>query len=338
VRNEVKPAESVGRCVPRELSVATVAFAVALSGMTLATSARAEDSDEARTHFTAGVNLLKDPARPRYEEAYAEFKKAYALANSPKILGNIGLCAMKLERDAEAIEAYSRYLAEVPDLPPDERAQVERDIATLKATLAVVTVETRPAWATILDTRVVAHGESTTNTYGPITGRTDLRVRRGHHVFKARLDGGREVAWESDINGGESHVFEIPEARPGGAAAATEVKGPRPIPMSVYIAGGATIAFGVTTLITGLLAVDARSRFDTKNDGGDPAEAQDLRDSGTTLNTVSDVFLFGTLIGAGVTTFLYLTRPTVQAPSPAVGTRPPATTSAFLGRGLVVRF
>jgi hypothetical protein len=305
--------------------------------MTLTTSARAQDSDEARTHFTAGVNLLKDPARPRYEEAYAEFKKAYALANSPKILGNIGLCAMKLERDAEAIEAYTRYLTEVPDLPPDERAQVERDISTLKATLAVVTVETRPAWATILDTRVVAHGESTTNTYGPITGRTDLRVRRGHHVFKARLDGGREVAWESEINGGESHVFEIPEARVGGVeTVATDVKGPRPIPMAVYIAGGATIAFGVTTLITGLLAIDARSRFDTKNDGGDPAGAQDLRDSGTTLNTVSDVFLLGTLIGAGVTTVLYLTRPTVQAPAPTVGTTSP--TSVGLGRGLVVRF
>src|SRR5262245_33989950 len=79
----------------------------------------------ARARFTAGVNLLKDPEGPRYEEAYREFKAAYAASPSYKILGNLGLCAMKLERDEEAIAAYERYLKEGKDLDPAEVTQVK---------------------------------------------------------------------------------------------------------------------------------------------------------------------------------------------------------------------
>src|SRR5579885_3303968 len=73
-------------------------------------------TEEARTHFAAGVALLQDPKAPRYEEAYREFKAAYAASPSYKILGNLGLCAMKLERDEEAIVAYEKYLKEGKDL------------------------------------------------------------------------------------------------------------------------------------------------------------------------------------------------------------------------------
>ncbi len=86
-------------------------------------TASAEAKEQARLHFTAGVNLLQDPEKPRYEEAYTEFRQAYNLVKAPSILGNIGLCAMKLERDAEAIDAYTRYLAEVSELGATERSQ-----------------------------------------------------------------------------------------------------------------------------------------------------------------------------------------------------------------------
>src|SRR6476659_9259610 len=56
-------------------------------------------SDEARSHFFAGVALLQDPEGEKVEEAYREFKKAYEISGSPKILGNMGFCAMRLERD-----------------------------------------------------------------------------------------------------------------------------------------------------------------------------------------------------------------------------------------------
>jgi len=57
-------------------SVASAIFVAGLAGS--AGAADAPITDEARTHFSAGVNLLRDPDGARYEEAYREFKAAYA--------------------------------------------------------------------------------------------------------------------------------------------------------------------------------------------------------------------------------------------------------------------
>jgi hypothetical protein len=310
---------------------------LALALIAAAPSAWADDDPQAdaRVHFNAGVNLLQDPARPRYDEAYAEFKKAYSLVRSPKILGNLGLCAMKLERDGEAIDAYTRYLSEVPDLTPEEKAQVARDLDTLKATLATVSIESHPDGAAIRDTRIPVQGDDITNSYGTLAGRMELKLRRGHHVLKARLDDGREVAWEADIGGGESHVFELPElAPPEPPRRAPEAVAPaapptRPLGTPVYVAGGVTVALGIASLATGLVALDTRSTYDQKNSGDDPKAAEDLRGRGTTLNVVSDVLLIGTLIRAGVTTYLFLTRPSVSAGSASGMTRFSGTALRF---------
>src|SRR5687768_3790728 len=111
----------------------TVAFTCGMNLAPLTAHAQERISAEARAHFEAGVALLQDPDGARYEEAYREFVIAYEQSKSPRILGNVGLCAMKLERDAEAIEAYSRYVEEVPDIDPIERDQIRRDIITLKS-------------------------------------------------------------------------------------------------------------------------------------------------------------------------------------------------------------
>ncbi len=294
----------------------TLAIAFATSGASAAEPSTKAADEEARTHFSAGVNLLKDPARPRYDEAYIEFKKAYSLVSSPKILGNLGLCAMKLERDAEAIDAFTRYLSDVPDLPADERTQVERDLATLKATLATVSVDSKPTGLTLLDTRVPAHGEPVTNSYGPFTRRTDLSIRKGHHIFKGRFEGGREVTWEADITGGEANVFEAPGLPSTGATSSNPKIEPlperRPVPTSVFVTGGIAAALAIGSLVTGLVALDKRSSFDDRNDGYHAEAATELRDTGTTLNVVSDVLVVGTVIAAGVTTYLFVTRPSAS--------------------------
>lgn len=282
-----------------------------------------EQEEEARLHFAAGVNLVRDPARPRYEEAYAEFNKAYELTSSPKILGNIGLCAMKLERDSEAIDAYERFLAQVPEMPAEERLQIENDLATLKTTVARITIESKPPGAMLRDVRSPNTGDEVTNTYGPLKAATLLGLRRGHHTLRARWPDGSEAVWVADLNGGESHTFEPPvvtappPTAPAPAPVLAEVPreqtGPRPIPTSVYIAGGATLALGLGSLVTGIVALDRKSDFDAQNDGRSPARADDLRSAGTTLNVVTDVLLVSALIGAGVTAYLFVTRPTLTA-------------------------
>src|SRR4029077_20763786 len=111
---------------------------------------------------SAGVSLLQDPDGARYEDAYREFEAAYSASNSSKVLGNIGYCALKLERDGEAIESYTRYLRDVPDIDPAEAAQIGRDLATLRAGLVRVVMTIDVPNAAIVDKRLPVRGDSIT--------------------------------------------------------------------------------------------------------------------------------------------------------------------------------
>src|SRR4051794_15089908 len=152
-------------------------------------------SEEARSHFAAGVSLLQDPEGEKVEEAYRQFKTAYDLSGSPKILGNMGFCAMRLERDGEAIDAYSRYLREVADIDSEERAQIIRDLQTLTVGITRISLEASPPGAIIVDERVPVRGPHVTNTYGPVSGKLEIGVRPGHHIFTAKLAGYDPASW-----------------------------------------------------------------------------------------------------------------------------------------------
>jgi hypothetical protein len=296
------------------------------SAWLLTASAFAADvpiSEAARQHFKAGVNFMQDPDGARYEEAYREFKTAYAASPSWKILGNLGIAAMKLERDGEAIDAMEKYLNEGGDeLPADEREQFERDLSTLKASVVRVTLSSVPVGAVVTDERVPVQGAPVTNRYSLDGGPVELGFRAGHHRMVARLDGYEDAVWEFDAapGAGQSHVFELkPPAQvsPAAAAAPSEPMADsgteqmaRPVPTSVYIGLAATGAFTVGATVTGILALSAKSDFDDKN-GVDEAAAQDAHDSTETLNLVTDVLIAGAVVSAAVTTYLYLGRPEV---------------------------
>jgi hypothetical protein len=159
-------------------------------------------NEEAHRHFKAGVNLLQDPDGARYEDAYREFEAAYAASLSPKILGNIGYCALKLERDGESISAYTRYLQEVQDIDPIESAQIARDVATLRAGLVRVVLTVDASGATAIDKRLPVRGESITNLYGPASGRIEIGLRPGHHVIVLKTAGETIDSWEFDARPG----------------------------------------------------------------------------------------------------------------------------------------
>src|SRR6187549_2089823 len=122
-------------------------------------------TEAARQHFKAGVNLMQDPDGARYEEAYREFSAAYADSPSWKILGNLGIAAMKLERDGEAIASFEKYLQEgAAALTPEESAQFQRDLDTLKAGVVRLTIDVNEPGATIIDERVPVAGSPVRNS------------------------------------------------------------------------------------------------------------------------------------------------------------------------------
>lgn len=307
---------------------AVASLLCALLATSAAFAADAPISDEAKRHFAAGVNLLKDPEGARYEEAFREFKAAYAASPSYKILGNLGLTAMKLERDGEAIEAYGKYLTEGKDLDPAEKKQIETDLSTLKSGVVRVSVQINVEGASLQDQRVPSRGDRVTNLYGPVKGTIELGIRSGHHVMTARAPGYEDQVWEFDGSPStkETHTFTLtkkgdgavvpPPATTTAAPATTSAPPPpppkekvRPVPTSVYVAGGAAAVLIAGSAVTGMLALGKKSDFDKKNDGTDPDGAKSARDSGKSLNLVADVLLVGGLVAGGVTAYLYSSRP-----------------------------
>ncbi len=211
-----------------------VAIGVGLVVVGLALPAWAADvviSEEARAHFSAGVNLLQDPDGARYEEAYREFKEAYAKSPSWKILGNLGISAMKLERDSEAIAAIKQYLAEGGKrIDPEERAQFQRDLSTLESGVAQLVLQTEPPGATIEDERRPASGQPIQNSYAA-AGPLQIGVRPGRHRFTAKLAGRADAVWEVELSPRQqaSHTFTLAEVV-AAAPAAQPATAPAPPP------------------------------------------------------------------------------------------------------------
>jgi hypothetical protein len=299
-----------------------LALGAPLSALGAGPGGGAPISDDARAKFTAGVAFLTDPEGPRYEEAYRAFKTAYAESSSPKILGNLGLCAMKLERDDEAITAYEKYIAEMgSSLAKADLKQVTDDLATLKASVGHATVESDPPGAEIFDARIPVRGERVLNAYGTATQPTKLGLHQGAHQITARLEGYPEQTWDVEVIGGQEippHKFVFTkEAPPPTVVAPTVAPAPppvvttRPIPTSVWIGAGVTGVFTAATIVTGILAMSNHNDFENAATARDVNQQQNLKDSGQTKNLAADACLGGAAVAAVVTGVLYFTRPTV---------------------------
>ncbi len=255
-------------------------LAAAVTVLLVSTSAYAADvpiSEEAKAHFTAGVSLIQDPDGAKYEEAYREFKAAYAASPSWKILGNLGLSAMKLERDGEAIVAYRKYLAEGgAQIDADERAQCQRDLQTLEAGVSQLTLQSEPAGAVLEDERLPTTGSVVRNDYGPLNGVMTIGVHPGKHRLTVKLPGHQDAVWEVVVAPGQpqTHIFKL-----GAAGSAAPPPPPPPRPTSSFSAEapkdggsgmriGSYVALGVGVVGVGLgtfFAVSSKGKYDDAN-------------------------------------------------------------------------
>ena len=305
-----------------------LAWGCLCSALALPAVVHAQDvpiTDEAREHFSAGVSFMQDPDGARYEEAYREFRRAYELSPSWKILGNLGIAALRLERDGEAIEAFRKYLTEGgTNVDGAERTQFERDLATLESSVVRVKLSVTPPGASFIDTRMPPTGSPITTRYAASGGALDIGIRAGHHKIVARLDGYEDAVWEVDLDPRQqvAHVFELKQPTQA-AVPPTSVVGPaapqqadeasRPVPTSVYVGLAATGAFAIGGAVVAVMAKGKHSDFETLNSNlqssADRQEAEDLRDSGKTLNLVADALFGGAIVAGGVTAVLYFTRP-----------------------------
>jgi len=95
------------------------------------TTERERAIEEARLLFLAGQEAFE---QSRYEGALDYFLRAHELTGDDELLYNIGVTADRLRRDADALDAFERYVEANPRTP--DRAQIEARIRVLREQIA----------------------------------------------------------------------------------------------------------------------------------------------------------------------------------------------------------
>lgn len=309
---------------------ASLGGALFLGVLSLPNTARAEEkiSDQAKLYFKNGVELL-EANPPNYQDAYYQFKLAWDNSHSWKVLGNLGLCAFKLERDGEALQDYTDYLKSGgKQIDPAERKAMERDSLLISGNTAVVHVASDTNDATVLDTR--AGSSVPPQSYKFEGGSLDLRLRAGTHTLTATAPDGKQQRWEVTVTPGQTldHRFDFSAPAPAPAVvpvapppvitapAAPPVAPAPPVDQATPKSGGSplrTVGFvtagvGGAALIGGVITgLTAKSRSSKATDQCEnkvcPTAAEKDFDSASSLATVTDVLFIGggVLAAAGVT-------------------------------------
>lgn len=318
----------------------------AFTSLTAAVESRAEDVPaavdeqtmaEARKHFQAGVNLLDDPDGARYEDAYNAFHRAYELSKSPKVLGNIGFCALKLERDGEAIDSYTMYLRDSRDVDPRERTQIERDLATLTSSLASFKVMPPKGVDTfvVVDTRAQTRGAPVVNSYAVKGTETTLRLRPGRHSLKIKANDLESRAYEASIDPGSHGAHEFTFAPPPPPAPVREVAVSSPSYAGPILLGALGLAAVGAGTVTGLMARAKTSDIQRECPTDVCPASYDLKGERTeakTLGTVADAaFIGGGVALGGALLWAILTPSSSRAPR--LGTTPVRPTAGCTSRG-----
>ncbi len=238
-------------------------------------------SDNARAYFKNGVDLLKsDP--PNYQDAYYQFKLAYEKSHSWKVLGNLGLCAVKLERDAEALDYYENYLRSGgKQISKEERTEIENDMLLIKGNDATVELSSKLLELNLVDTRSGSSAPPQSYAFGE--GRVTLTLRAGAHRLMATAQDGRSLTWDVTMEPGQSasHEFDFdapltpppaapapPPAKPADVAPPVETKSNSSA--SVRTVGFVTAGVGLLALgggvVTGVMSKSKESNAKSKCD------------------------------------------------------------------------
>jgi hypothetical protein len=305
-----------------------------------------DDRAGARVAATEGVKASNEK---RWADAVDLFTRAESLVHSPVHILYLARAQDKLGHLVKARENYNRVIrehinADSPDAFRQAQASAQREVGGVEARLAAVTLKLGGVQG---DVTVTMDGEKV----APALIGLPLPVDPGSHTFLAAgTDLKSDPVSITVAEGGKGSVSLLVKPAPGTvapfsappAAAATvtptavaainatpppntQAKS-RPVESGVYVGLVATGAFVVGAGVSGALALSKHSDFNKANDGSDPSKADSLRSSGQTLNLVNDLCTAGAVVAAGVTAYVFFSRPELPAQqagrwqlSPAVG-------------------
>jgi hypothetical protein len=270
-------------------------------------AARAADDpavQEARTRFQAGVQLFHEGS---FDAALAEFRKAYQLAPSFRVLYNIAQVQFELRDYVGAWRSFRQYLAEGGgDVPADRRAHVDGEVQKLERRIAVLEISSNVDGAELRIDDVPV-GTS------PLP--TPILVNAGLRRISAAKPGRVATARSLTVAGGDrvKVTLDLPEVA---ATAPALARPPEPTPVAdrprtkMWVALAVTAGLGVATGTLALLTRQARNDFESKLDTF-PSTLEDIdraRRKMVLNAAITDGLAGATLLAAGVTVYFAVSR------------------------------
>ncbi|HEX2872803.1 MAG TPA: tetratricopeptide repeat protein [Polyangiaceae bacterium] len=269
-------------------------------------------------------------AAGKYDEACPKLAQSQQLDPATGTLLNLAACHEKQGKLATAWLEYSDALVAARRDGREDRVQYARErAAELEPKLSRLTLLLAPN-ADAPGLAIELDGTSVGNAVFGVPTPVDP----GKHSVRASAPGKKPQIFSIEVAVAEQQSLSIPpledapvEAPPveptraGRSDGATNPEQPRsdelqhrPIPTSVYLSGGITLALAASASVTGVAYLNKRSDYEAlaKSEGLTGA-VEDRRDTAQRYGYANLGLWIGAAIGAGVTTYLYVTRPTQQS-------------------------
>jgi tetratricopeptide (TPR) repeat protein len=300
--------------------LASTCFSASFSALAAPDSPPADTPvDEARQHFQKGVQLFKEWA---YDAALAEFRRAYQLAPSYRVLYNIAQVYYELHNYVDALKAFRQYLSDGgTEIQNDRRVQVEAEIRKLESRVGYIEVTSNVEGAQLSVDEVPV---------GTLPLRTPILVNPGVRRVSATKTGYGMTARNVTIAGGDHaqvqlSLTEFSQARAGadGRGGKGEHLPERPR-TAMWVSLAATGAFAATAGVFALMAEGAKQDFETQlaTFPNTREQIDDARSKWSLNNTLTDGFAAATLVAGGCTLFFALTSNSSSTSSAASAPTP----------------
>jgi hypothetical protein len=263
-----------------------------------------EEFQEAQRRYEEAITLFNEGS---YEAALLEFRRAYELAPTYRILYNVALVNVQVNDYAEALTYFERYLDEGgPDIPAERVEEVRQRMAALRPRVAHISVTTN-----------VTSGQLVINdfTVAELPLEKPVRVNAGRVKITVNSTGKLPVTKVVELAGGDTKTvsFELRDPTvtvlppPGGR----HERPPKSIPWVAWVGTG-VLAVGAG--VTGFLAYRANSDLKEKKDTFGTADT-DLEadyDRQRRFAIAADVLTVSAVALGGVALYLTLSEPSAD--------------------------
>ncbi|WP_394837569.1 PEGA domain-containing protein [Pendulispora rubella] len=277
------------------------------------------NADEAQMRFKRGLELYDEQD---FQNALIEFRRAYELQPTYKILYNLGQVCFQLTEYACALRNFEKYLKEGgPNVASDRRTEVERDIAKLQTRIGRIEIVTSVPGVdiTIDDTYI---GKTPLDASVP--------VGAGRRKITATKEGRAPLTRIVEVAGTESTRVTLDMVSNVTTVTAPET----PSKWTTWSTVGVIAAGGLAAVAatTGVLALKASSDLkDSRFAGNTPDSSTESQQSKVkTLSVVTDVFIGAAVATLGTTLIWTFTRD----PKPEEAEKKPEEKKKEEARGL----